>query len=100
MNGHDKIAHGGLVATILDEITGTVAGLHKPTDSSAFTAALNVTFKKPLYTPTIILCRSWLEERSKGRKAWLRGTIEDGEGGVFAEAEALYIEVEAETPKL
>jgi hypothetical protein len=67
---------------------------------SGYTAFLNIKFRKPLVTPGIVLCRTWLERRSCGRKLWLRGTIEDGEGGLFAEAESLWIEVEKKVPKL
>ncbi|EXU99983.1 hypothetical protein X797_006775 [Metarhizium robertsii] len=34
-------------------------------------------------------CRAWLERRLGGRKLWLRGTVEYGECGLFAEAEGL-----------
>ncbi|KAK2612468.1 hypothetical protein QQS21_001572 [Conoideocrella luteorostrata] len=99
INGHSNVAHGGLVATILDDTMGMVVTLHRSPGMSGYTAFLNMKFRKPLATPSIVLCRTWLE-RSGGRKLWLRGTIEDGEGGLFAEAESLWIEIEKRVLKL
>jgi thioesterase superfamily protein 4 len=92
-NGHANVAHGGLIATILDEIMGVAVVLHRSPGMSGYTALLNVTYKRPVPTPGVVLCRTWLESRSCGRKLWLRGTVEDGQGGVYAEAESLVIEV-------
>ncbi|KAG8409042.1 hypothetical protein J3459_010468 [Metarhizium acridum] len=100
VNGHTNVAHGGLVATILDDTMGMVVGLHRSPGMSGYTASLNIKYRKPLRTPSIVLCRTWLESRSGGRKLWLRGTVEDGEGGLFAEAEGLWIEVQEKEPKL
>ena len=38
-------------------------------------------------------------ERMEGRKMWGRGAIEDGEGNVLADGEALFIVVEPLWPK-
>jgi acyl-coenzyme A thioesterase PaaI-like protein len=100
VNGHSNIAHGGLVGTILDDTLGSVVRLHLSPDKSAFTAFLNISFRKPLATPSTVLCRAWLERTSGERKLFLRGAIEDGEGQVFAEAEGLWVVVEREAPKL
>lgn len=99
LSGHANVAHGGLISAVLDETMGMVVGVHQSPGMSGFTAYLNVTFKKPLPTPSVVLCRTWLERRS-GRKLWIRGTVEDGEGRLFTEAEGLWVEVERKAPKL
>ena len=98
--GHTNIAHGGLIAAILDETMGMVVTLHRSPGMSGYTAFINVRFRKPVPTPSAILCRTWLQRRPSGRKLWLRGTVEDGEGRLFAEAESLWIEVERKLQKL
>lgn len=50
-------------------------------------------YKKPVPTPSTVLCRSWVE-RKEGRKVWGKGTVEDGMGTVFALGEALFIGIE------
>lgn len=100
MNGHTNVVHGGLIATILDETMGMVANFHQSPGMSAYTATLNVSCKNPVPTPGAIVCRSWLEKRSGGRKVWLRGRVEDGSGTLFAEAESLCVEVKRKVPKL
>ncbi|EFY84500.1 thioesterase family protein [Metarhizium acridum CQMa 102] len=79
VNGHTNVAHGGLVATILDDTMGMV-------EASAY----------PQHCPLPHMAG----EQAGGRKLWLRGTVEDGEGGLFAEAEGLWIEVQEKEPKL
>lgn len=41
-----------------------------------------------------------LERRPGGRKLWLRGAVEDVEGGLFAEAEGLWIQTGKQVPRL
>lgn len=100
INGHPNIAHGGLIASILDEAMGMVVSLYGSPGMSGYTAFINVQFKKPVPTPGVVLCRTWLESRSSGRKRWVRGTVEDGKGGLFAEADGLWIEVDKRVQKL
>jgi len=92
VNGHPHTCHGGLVATMLDEVLGLMVSFHQV--RSTFTAFLNVEFKKPVPTPGIVLCRAWVT-RAEGRKIWARGTIEDGRGNVYATSESLFVETKA-----
>ncbi|OAQ62427.1 thioesterase superfamily domain-containing protein [Pochonia chlamydosporia 170] len=92
VNGHADVAHGGLLALILDEITGNVVELYRGEGMSGYTASLKIDFRRPVRTPGVLLCRSWLERR-EGRKLWVRGRVEDGEGGLYAEGESLWVEV-------
>jgi len=100
LNGHPNTLHGGVISLFLDETTSQVACFHQSPNAKSFTASLTVEFKRPVPTPGLILCRAWLESRSKGRKLWVQGTLEDGNGGVYALAQSLFIEVPIRDQKL
>lgn len=59
----------------------------------AFTAFLTVNFKKPLYTPQIVLVRGRCVKK-EGKKLHMVGSFEDSEGNVLAEATGLWLCVE------
>lgn len=83
---------------MLDDVIGTAADVARPRDNSTMTAYLKVDYRKPVKTPGVFLAKAWLEKR-EGRKMWGRGTIEDGEGNVLADGEALFIVVASLRPK-
>jgi len=83
---------------VLDDVLGTAADCEKPDDKSTMTAYLRVDYRKPVKTPGAVLARAWLEKR-EGRKMWARGVIEDGEGNVLSDGEALFIVVASLRPK-
>jgi len=76
---------------LLDEVIGMAC----EDERKMMTAYLNVGFKKPVATPSVVLCRGWVTKR-EGRKIWAKGTIEDGKGVVMADGEALFVSVERE----
>ncbi|KAH7115531.1 HotDog domain-containing protein, partial [Dactylonectria macrodidyma] len=67
VGGYPGVCHGGIVATILDEVTSMLFPINKAH-----------------------LCRAWANN-VEGRKYFLQGTIEDGDGTVVTRPEALYI---------
>lgn len=81
------------MSVILDDVIGTAAGCDKPKDKSTMTAYLKVDYRSPVKTPGVLLARAWLEKR-EGRKIWGRGVIENEEGNVLADGEALFLVVE------
>ncbi|CAF0724436.1 unnamed protein product [Adineta ricciae] len=85
--GHKGIVHGGLTATMIDEVSGAAAFFSV---GPCFTANLNVDYKKPLLTPAWILVRAHVE-RVDGRKAYIHASVENGEDEIYAEAVVLYI---------
>ena len=91
LNGHEGICHGGFQSLALDEIMGLIVRLY-PKASNPYTIYLNVTFKKPLPTPAVILCRAWFS-KLQGRKMWVGGTVGDGEGSLYATGESLFLDV-------
>lgn len=83
-----EFAHGGLMATLLDEALGTPVFVQSP--AGCATAELSVTYERPLPIPAVVLCRSWVD-KAEGRKIWIKGTIEDGNGLVFARGQSLFV---------
>lgn len=93
LNGHPKTAHGGVLASILDEITGMCALIYRPDKSiSMYTATLHTTYKAPVLLPSDAVCTAWLT-RKEGRKYWIRAQILDDKGRLMTEGEALFVEV-------
>lgn len=90
LDGKTGRAHGGFNAMILDHTTGAIAAGLAGSGGTA-TATITVDYKAPVETPGVILCRAWAVER-QGRKIWVMGTIQDGQGKVLATAKALFIE--------
>lgn len=56
----------------------------------AFTAYLNVKFKKPLRTPQVVVVRGQVK-KVEGRKLYVKGRCEDKDGMTFAEADGLWV---------
>ena len=54
-------------------------------------------YKKMLPTPSVVLCRAWVETEPEGRKVWVKASVEDGLGGVYATGRTLFIKMK---PKL
>lgn len=78
LSGHPKTAHGGVIATLFDEamshtVESHLSALTPSTDSrerdSIYTAQLNVRYRKPVYTPGLLVIRSWCLARD-ARKFW------------------------------
>ncbi|KAH0541834.1 hypothetical protein FGG08_003717 [Glutinoglossum americanum] len=90
LDGHPSIAHGGLLSALLDEAMAIVAYIHLPAGKDVYTAYINVRFVRPVETPGAVVLRAWIEERSAGRKMWVRACVE-GEGGVSVEGAGLFI---------
>jgi acyl-coenzyme A thioesterase PaaI-like protein len=79
LNGMPHIAHGGLVATIVDEVIGILlASFNKSIgyiDSPIATANLTVTYLK-LVAPQTVLVKARLRE-ARGRKYVTEWTVQD-----------------------
>ncbi|KAI1850315.1 hypothetical protein JX265_002213 [Neoarthrinium moseri] len=94
LQGYPGVIHGGIVATILDEVTGLLPTLNR--DRTAFprisymTAYLNTTYRQPVRTPATILVSATIT-KSEGRKLYIKGTIQDEAGTVLAEADVLFV---------
>jgi acyl-coenzyme A thioesterase PaaI-like protein len=99
LNGHPGIAHGGVLATIIDEGMGILVGINKRLGlvagkGNTMTAYLNVTYVKPVATPQTVLVSARLKE-VKGQKHFLEATIKNGKGELLSKAEALFVVIKA-----
>ncbi|MGK2877466.1 MAG: PaaI family thioesterase [Solirubrobacterales bacterium] len=89
--GAPGIAHGGAIATVLDDALGTMLLiLRRP----AVTASLTVDFRSPAFLDRDLDVEAWCE-RIDGRKIYLAGRISDG-ATVLADCHALFLEVPVE----
>jgi uncharacterized protein (TIGR00369 family) len=84
--GAPGLAHGGAVATVLDDVLGTVLLAHQ---RPAVTARLTVDYVRPVVLGRRLKAESWLVG-FEGRKAHVAGFLADGDT-VVAEAEALFV---------
>jgi uncharacterized protein (TIGR00369 family) len=86
--GWDEIAHGGIVATILDEVMAWSLVDH---DNWGLTARMTVDFKRPVPLGRPIHAEGWVTEVRR-RLITTEGRIVDtGTGQVLATAEATYV---------
>jgi acyl-CoA thioesterase FadM len=90
--GAPGFAHGGAVATALDDTIGTLlVVLRRP----AVTARLEVDYRRPVFVDRSYTVEAWIAEVA-GRKLHLAAAMRDEEGQRVAEARALFLEVSLE----
>jgi len=112
ISGHPSTAHGGAVATILDEALSLAVALHVPVSpchggraheaegdarGKIYTAQLDVRYRKPVAVPGVVVVRAWCVARD-GRKYWMRGQVvqeEEGEETVKVDALGFWVETAA-----
>jgi uncharacterized protein (TIGR00369 family) len=90
--GYPGVAHGGVVAAMLDEAAGRSLMGDMVTPRFMFTARLNVRYRKnvPVGQPLRLVGKAG---ESRSRTATASSTIYDQAGNILAEAEALLINV-------
>lgn len=92
MNGHTDTAHGGAIATVLDEVAGFVVREWSNSNGIYVTGSLAITYLKPLRTPSIILIKG-STSLSAERKKMVTMHLCDAEHTI-ATAEALFIKLD------
>lgn len=97
MNGGVNMLHGGIVATLMDDVMGTLLTVNKdhgglPLTQSTVTASLTVKYLKGIRTPGTVAVVAKCRKR-EGRKFWLNAEIRDGGGVVLAKGEAVWIKL-------
>ncbi|KDN61358.1 putative thioesterase superfamily protein [Colletotrichum sublineola] len=96
MIGFSGTAHGGVIALVLDEVTGIHIVAQRPEGAEPNkdfrTAYLNTSFYKPVPAPGTVLVRSRIV-KVEGRKHYVAAQIEDEHGELLAKAEVLYISI-------
>ncbi|KAF2396260.1 Thioesterase/thiol ester dehydrase-isomerase [Trichodelitschia bisporula] len=90
--GFPGIAHGGLVATLLDEEMGILLTVNadRAEEMSYMTAYLNVRYMGPVRVPGIVCARARVV-RCEGRKMFVEGEVVDRDGVKLATAECLFV---------
>ncbi|RLV89451.1 Uncharacterized protein JA1_005160 [Spathaspora sp. JA1] len=73
LSGHQGIVHGGLLATLLDELTCRLAFLNFKSKRGV-TANLNINYKKPTLVDNYVMIKCEIIKK-QGRKCWVRGDV-------------------------
>ncbi|KAL4738437.1 HotDog domain-containing protein [Aspergillus similis] len=96
ITGQTGIAHGGFLATVMDEVCGNlIAAANLDEGLGMFTARLSLGYKRPVLVPedergTVIVASARVE-RVEGRKMFIEGTVRDENGVVCTTAEAVFV---------
>jgi acyl-coenzyme A thioesterase PaaI-like protein len=88
--GWEGIAHGGIVATILDEVMGWALA---SADAWGYTARMSIEYKRPVPVGARIRGEGRLVERRRSLLTLTGRLVDVGTGEVLATAEALYVAV-------
>jgi acyl-coenzyme A thioesterase PaaI-like protein len=108
LNGFADVCHGGIVATLIDEIQGMSLTAFRRRDRDlaiergelekdaklihSMTGELTVRYIRPVKTPQTVLVVTKVKEVI-GRKLWMDSEVLDGEGVVLATGKGLFIQV-------
>ncbi len=93
--GYPGIVHGGIVAAMLDEISGRALmgdGLHP---RFMYTARLNIRYRKHVPVGELLHLVGKVK-KDRGRSATAYAAISDKDGNVLAEGESLLVDVPAD----
>ncbi len=94
--GYPGVAHGGIVATILDETLARSVMADDP-DRIMFTGRLTTRYRKP--TPVGVPLKAvGIVQKDRGRMAECASYLYDQDGELLAQAEGLMVEMPPETP--
>ncbi|QDS69446.1 hypothetical protein FKW77_005562 [Venturia effusa] len=105
VNGWQDMLHGGIAATLLDELMGVLLHLNNELlkeraisagkihdHSNTVTAELTIKYLKPISTPQTMLIRVWLV-KMEGRKGWVDGAIEDAHGNAMVKGSGFFLQL-------
>ncbi|KAB5580047.1 HotDog domain-containing protein [Coniochaeta sp. 2T2.1] len=94
VTGFPNVCHGGIVATLLDEVMGELINVnlkHRTIKRTSYmTGYLNTSYKGKVTTPGTYLVVARMA-KVDGRKLFISAAVEDGKGTVLAKGEALFI---------
>jgi uncharacterized protein (TIGR00369 family) len=85
--GGGGMAHGGIIATLLDEAMGKVCRFRQV---RAVTAELSVEYLKPVSVQSEIVVEGW-ETEQKGRNLFHAGEIRNAAGDVLARGKGRFV---------
>ena len=90
-NGFKGVVHGGVIATVLDEIMVWACAVH--TRHFVFCAELNVRFLNPMSPGAAVRLTGELVANRKGRIFEAKSSAQDANGLMLAEATAKYLPI-------
>jgi uncharacterized protein (TIGR00369 family) len=93
--GYPGVVHGGIVAAILDEISGRAVMLHGSDEDLMATLRLTVRYRRPTPTETPLTAVGWVAQVG-GVGARVAGEIRLADGTVTAECESVLANVPEE----
>ncbi|MDD4802769.1 MAG: PaaI family thioesterase [Syntrophomonas sp.] len=86
-NGYPGVAHGGIVAAILDETAGRALMLNDKPDELFITTRLEVKYHQPTPTGQLLRVVGWINKRYS-RFAYVASKIQLADGTLTAKCEA------------
>jgi len=86
--GGGGMAHGGIIATLLDEAMGKVCRFR---DVRAVTAELAIQYLKPVKVEEEIVVEGFETDQQKGRNLFLAGEIRDNAGELLARGTGRFV---------
>jgi len=89
--GYPGITHGGIVAAILDEVSGRAIMVGEAETPFWVTAKLELRYRRPTPTETPLQAVGWVVER-RARSAQVAGELRLSDGTVTAEVSAVVVQ--------
>lgn len=99
LNGYPRVCHGGITATVLDEIMSILVSVCRVSQNLSMenvTADLNIKYLKPVPLPSVVLVRAKIQDIQKDKKYFVDADMVDAEGTVLTRAKGLFIQVSRE----
>jgi len=88
MGGWNRIAHGGILSTILDETMGW-AGIYL-LEQLTLTKTMTIDFVKAVMVGEELRCQAWVEERTGKREAIIKAALYNADDEVCAESNGIF----------
>lgn len=92
--GYPGIVHGGIVAAMLDEVSGRTV-LQRDIPRWMLTAKLEVRYRRPVPVGQMLYLEGTIKE-DKGKVVIVAGSILDSQGRALAESQAILMELPPE----
>jgi len=89
--GYPGVVHGGIISTILDEVSGRAVMLEKGDEGLMVTLRMTTRFRRPTPTDTPLTVVGWVEQVS-GVGARVAGEVRLTDGTVTADCQSLLAE--------
>jgi uncharacterized protein (TIGR00369 family) len=89
--GATGFIHGGMIATLLDEVMSKANRFRK---ARAVTAELNVEYLQPVRVGVDLIVEGW-ETDARGRNLFLQGEIRDAAGTLLARGRGRFVDLDA-----